>query len=66
MAKTLFEHHPRYQYTWNSPNGRNKESNGVSNNSPEMEGGVKDVKTHPGADCISDLELLSLNLTVKA
>ena len=65
ITNTLFEHHPRHQYTWTSPDGKTRNQIDYILISQKWRSYVKNVKTLPGADCNSDHQLLVANLKLK-
>ena len=61
IAKTLYQQHKRWLYTWPSPDGQywNQIDNILC--SQRWRSSIQSAKTRPGADCCSDLELLIQN-----
>ena len=58
IANTLFQQHKRKLYTWTSPDGRHRNQIDYILCSQRWRSSILSPKTRPGADCISDHELL--------
>ena len=58
VANTLFQQHKRRLYTWTSPDGQYQNQIDYSLCSQRCRSSIQLAKTRPGADCVSDHELL--------
>ena len=67
IANTLFQQHKRRLYTWTSPDGQYRKQIDYILCSQRWRSSIQLAKTRPGADCVSDHELLIANtrLTLK-
>ena len=61
IANTLFQQHKRRLYTWTSPDGQYQNQIDDFLCSQRWRSSIQSVKTRPGADCVSDHELLLPN-----
>ena len=58
IANTLFQQHKRRLYIWTSPDGQYRNQIDYILCSQRRRSSIQSVKTRPGADCVSDHELL--------
>ena len=58
IANTLFQQHKRRLYTWTSPDGQHRNQIDYILAAKDGEALYSQQKTRPGADCVSDHELL--------
>ena len=67
IANTCFQQHKRRLYTWRSPDGQHRNQIDYILCSQRWRSSIQSAKTRPGADCVSDHELLIANtrLTLK-
>ena len=65
IANTLFQHHPRHLYTWISPDEKTRNQIDYIMLSKKWKSCIKNVKTRPGADCISDHQLLTADIKIR-
>ena len=65
IANTLFQQHKRRFYTWTSPGGRHRNQTDYILCSQRWRSSIQSGKTRPGADCISDHELLMAKFRLK-
>ena len=61
----LFQQHKRRLYTWTSPDGQHQNEIGYILCSQRWRSSIQSAKTKPGADCVSDHELLFANFRLK-
>ena len=61
IANTLFQQHERRLYTWASPDGQHQNQTDYILCSKRWRSSIQSTKTRPGADCVSDYELLLPN-----
>ena len=64
IANTLFKQHKRKLYTWTSPDGQYQNQIDYILCAKERSS-LQSAKTRPGADCVSDHELLIAKLRLK-
>ena len=65
IANTLFQQHKRRLYTWTSPDGQHRNQTDYILFSQRGRSSIQSAKTTPGADCISDHELLIAKFRLK-
>ena len=65
IANTLFQQHKRRLYTWTSPDGQYQNQIDYSLCSQRCRSSIQSAKTRPGADCVSDHELLIAKTRLK-
>ena len=58
IANTLFQQHKRRLYTWTSPDGQCQNQIDYIIYSRRWRSSIQSAKIRPGADCVSDNELL--------
>ena len=64
IANTLFQQHERRFYTWTSPDGQHRNQIDYILCSQRWSS-IQSSKTRPGADCVSDHEILISKLRLK-
>ena len=64
-ANTLFQQHKRRLYTWTSPDGQYRNQTDYILYSQRWRSSIQSAKTRPGADCVSDHELLIAKFRLK-
>ena len=65
IANTLFQQLKRRLYTWTSPDGQHWNQIDYILYSQRWRSSIQSVKTRPGADCVSDHELLIAKFRLK-
>ena len=65
IANILFLQHKRRLYTWTSPDGQNWNQIDYILCSQRWRSSIQPAKTRPGADCVSDHELLIAKFRLK-
>ena len=65
IANTLFQQYKRKLYTWTSPDGQHWNQTDYILCSQRGRSSMKSAKTTPGADCVSDHELLIAKFRLK-
>ena len=65
IANTLFQQHKRRLYTWTSPDGQHWNQTDSILCSQRWRSSIQSAKTRPGADCVSNRELLIAKLKLK-
>ena len=65
IANTLFQQHKRGLYTWTSPDGQHRNQIDYILCSQRWRSSIQSAKTRPGADCVSDHELLIAKFRLK-
>ena len=65
IANTLFKQHKRQLYTWTSPDGQQQNQIDYILCSQRWRNSIQSAKTRPGADCVSDHELLIAKFRLK-
>ena len=65
IANSLFTHHPRYLYTWTSPDGKIRNQIDNITVCQKWKKSIKNCKTLPDADCNSDHQLLYMVFQIK-
>ena len=65
IANTLFQQHKRRLYTWTSPDGQPRNQIDYILCSQRWRSSIQSAKTRPGADCVSDHELLIAKFRLK-
>ena len=65
IVNTLFKQHPRRLYTWTSPNQKTRNQIDYIMVKRRWRSSCVYAKTHPGADCGSDHQLLVAGLRMK-
>ena len=64
-ANTLFQQHKRRLYTWTLPDGQQRNQNDYILCSQRWRRSIQSAKIRPGADCVSDHELLTAKFRLK-
>ena len=64
-ANTLFQQHKTRLYTWTSPDGQHQNQIDYILCSQRWRSSIQSTKTRPGADCVSDHELLIAKFRLK-
>ena len=64
-ANTLFQQHKRRLYTWTSPDGQHQNQTDYILCNQRWRCSIQSAKTRPGADCVSDHELLITKFRLK-
>ena len=65
MANTFFQQHKRRLYTWTSQDGQQHNQIDYILCSQRWRSSIQSAKTRPGADCVSDHELLIAKFRLK-
>ena len=65
IANTMFQHHPRYLYTWKSPDQKTRNQIDYIMISRKWIICVKDPKTRPSVDCSSEHQLCNVGIKLK-
>ena len=65
IANTLFQQHKRRLYTWTSPDGQHPTQVDYILCSQRWRSSIQSTETRPGADCVSDHELLIAKFRLK-
>ena len=65
IVNTLFQQHKRRLYTWTSSDGRHRNQIDYILCSQRRRSSIQSAKTRPGADCVSDHELLIAKIRLK-
>ena len=65
IANTMFQHHPRYLYTWKSPDQKTRNQIDYIMISRKWIICVKDAKTRPSVDCSSVHQLCNVGIKLK-
>ena len=65
IANTLFQQHKRRLYTWTSPDGQHQNQIDYILCSQRWRSSIQSTTTRPGADCVSDHELLIAKFRLK-
>ena len=65
IANTLFKQHKTRLYTWTSPDGQHQNQIDYILCSQRWRSSIQSTKTRPGADCVSDHELLIAKFRLK-
>ena len=65
IANTLFQQHKRRLYTWTLPDGQQQNQNDYILCSQRWRRSIQSAKIRPGADCVSDHELLTAKFRLK-
>ena len=65
IANTLFQQHKRRLYTWTSPDGQHQNQVDYILCSQRWRSSIQSTETRPGADCVSDHELLITKFRLK-
>ena len=65
IANTLFQQHKRRLYTWTSPEGQHRNQIDSILCSQKWRSSIQSTKTRPGADSVSDHELLIAKFRLK-
>ena len=65
ITNTFFQQHKRRLYTWTSPDGQNRNQIVYILYSQRWRSSTQSAKIRPGADCISDHELLITKFRLK-
>jgi len=61
----MFKQHPRWQYTWTSPDGNTRNQIDYISIAQRWKTSLMNCRTYPGADCDTDLQLLVATLKVR-
>ena len=65
IPNTLFQQHKRSLYTWTSPDGQHRNQIDYILGSQRWRSSIQSTKTRPGADCVSDHDLLIAKFRLK-
>ena len=65
IMNTMFKHHPRYLYTWTSPDRETSNQIDCIMFNQKWRSCVKNVRSRPGADCNSDHQLLAADFQIR-
>ena len=65
IANTLFQQHKRWLCTWTSPDGQYQSQTDYILYSQRWRSSIQSAKARPGADCVSDHELLIAKFRLK-
>ena len=65
IANTLIQQHKRRHYTWTSPDGQHQNQTDYIICSQRWRSSIQSTKIRPGADCVSDRELLITKFRLK-
>ena len=65
ISSTLFQQHKRRLYTWTSPDGQHQSQTDYILCSQRWRSSTQSTKTRPGANCVSDHELLVAKFRLK-
>ena len=65
LANTMFKQHPRWLYTWTSPDGNTRNQRNYVPIAQRWKTSLMNCRTYPGADCDTDHQLHVPTLKVR-